>query len=79
MNKYSVNEMFHEGQLSIACEAMRLAEKRCRLRIKDTYYDSTSGRLLVKMVGSKLGFCKYFIIRDLNELKEDLKNVIKMK
>lgn len=79
MNKYSVSEIFHRGQLGTADDAMRLAERRCGLCIKNTRYDSTSGELYVKFVGSKLGFCKFFTIRNLNELKEDLKNVIKMK
>lgn len=79
MKKYAVSEVFHEGQLSMAYNAMELAEKRCGLCIKGTHYDSTSGRLQVKFVGSKLGFCKFFAIRDLKELKTDLKNVIKMK
>lgn len=79
MNKYSVSEMFHEGQLSAAAYAMTVATRRCRMRIKGERYNSTSGKLVLTLVGTKFDFCKYFIIRDLHELKQDLKNVMKMK
>ena len=39
MTKYSVGELFHRGQIGTAADAMRLAERRCGLCIKNTHYD----------------------------------------